>query len=822
MAPKVKRNFILILTCVFYLACLYATLNLRLNEKITALLPEKDADVISFTRVMTQVPAAETLYIQISAPRTDLLEKAGDDFYAAVKDSPFFTDIVYRFSPDSVLALMDFIRRNKYWLFNEEDISRLDRLMQKENLPRLLSDIKRKLLDPSSAVSASTLAGDPFGMEPQLLKHLTAFQSEMPGIRASNSRMVSSDGKSLLIMAAPAFPAVDTRQSRKLFDFLNREKTALVTAFGEEVRVGFSGVHPATLDNSTTIQSDVKRAILVLTAGILALGFLFFSRIYHVILIFLPTLVSLTFATAAAGLFSGEVSAIALGCGAVLMGITVDFGIHVLFHVDTLGTSHTHSILHRLRPPVTTGAATTMAAFACLFFSSLPGQRQMGWIAVTGIMGAALFTLFILKHFIMLRPRPAGTPLISLVRLSNGLMAFRKKHVKLLMAACLVLLGTGAAGLENFRFDGDVSSLNHLSPATQRDMDRFLSTWGQGSPSIFMVESPDMETALEKNDALFDILKGMETDRLLANTASLSQIFPSVQKREVQLASFMETFPLERIGLLEKEMEAACVSQGFSRTAFAPFFKEIRQFYDQPPLHFSYDDFIPLVIFPLVKSKLIMKEDKVMVLTTAAVEDKTAIPGIKAGLAAALPGTLFLDKPHFIQRVTALVADEFKRFIFWAALSMVIVLLILQRDIKRVVITILPVTLSAVITAGLLGLAGISINLISIIFIIFVFGVGVDFSIFLVHHAVSTERSEDHITTGAVMICAMTTIAAFGCLVFARHNALFSIGAAGMTGMLVCLFLAVVLIPSLAERWLVRQQPATGRIGLPERQPNDI
>jgi hypothetical protein len=48
----------------------------------------------------------------------------------------------------------------------------------------------------------------------------------------------------------------------------------------------------------------------------------------------------------------------------------------------------------------------------------------------------------------------------------------------------------------------------------------------------------------------------------------------------------------------------------------------------------------------------------------------------------------------------------------------------------------------------------------------------------------------------------MTTIAAFISLCFARHNAPFSIGAAGTTGMAVTLFFTMVMIPFLCEHWL--------------------
>jgi len=100
------------------------------------------------------------------------------------------------------------------------------------------------------------------------------------------------------------------------------------------IKAGFSGNHIATYDNSISIQKDVKRAVTILSIGIVCIGLVFFRRKVFIVLVFLPTIISLTAASALLSIFNSSVSAIALGCGAVLVGITVDFGIHILFGVD--------------------------------------------------------------------------------------------------------------------------------------------------------------------------------------------------------------------------------------------------------------------------------------------------------------------------------------------------------------------------------------------------------------------------------------------------------------------------------------------------------
>jgi len=114
------------------------------------------------------------------------------------------------------MNLLDFVSQNKYWLFDETDLKEIDSRLSPEHIQTLLPKIKQQLQDPTGMFSADRLTRDPFGLDEIILSKLTAFQAEASGIHISGSRIISRDETCLLIMAAPAFPAVDTRQSAKL------------------------------------------------------------------------------------------------------------------------------------------------------------------------------------------------------------------------------------------------------------------------------------------------------------------------------------------------------------------------------------------------------------------------------------------------------------------------------------------------------------------------------------------------------------------------------------------------------------------------------
>lgn len=794
----------MLLTGGFFLVCILSTANLALNEKITAMLPDSEPMSRDFKFFAEHVPATEILYIDIQGQADDKaqLERAADEFYEQIRDSEFFSDIVYRFSYDQYLNLVTLMRQNRAGLFDENDLAVLKRRLTPENISKQVLDIKRRLLDPAAVFTAENLIKDPLGLDQLILTRLDDFKSQAYGMKIEGARIYSKNSDHILMMATPAFPAVDTRQSERMVAFLQDAQQRVTQGFENRVRIGFSGSHVATLDNSRTIQRDVKLSVTALSIGVVVIGILFFRRRRHAVLVFVPTLFSLGFATAMMALFYKDISAIALGCGAVLIGITVDFGIHLLFGVDADGSTPPKIVAKSLRRPVFAGACTTMAAFSILLFSSLPGQRQMGAFAIIGIGTAAFFASFVLHHFIPQSGPRMRKPIVDLVRICDGLTKFSKKHFKKIAVAGMIVLIAGAFGIRSFEFDGDITRLNHLQPRAKADMDLFLETWGGSSPSLVLVKAPTLEQALHKNDQVYAQLNRLKAQGHLDRIASLSRILPSSEQRRVNRLRLREAFEPGMIERVKNDFDSAALKAGFKPGTF----QAVEELFASSPDTLSPSAFNGTVLEKMIKAQVIRKDHQIMILTRFEVTDKAKIPQVLDALKTTVPDVLFLDRPYFIEKITRLVAREFKLLFLSAAAAMVFVVAIFFRNMKVAAVIVTPVLVAAFITAGLLGLLKIPVNLISMIFVVFVFGVGVDFSIFLANHELQGHDKRSNTAAGAVVLCALTTMGAFLCLVFAKHAALHSIGVAGLTGMVCSLLLALILIPSLMEKFVANEE----------------
>lgn len=121
------------------------------------------------------------------------------------------------------------------------------------------------------------------------------------------------------------------------------------------------------------------------------------------------------------------------------------------------------------------------------------------------------------------------------------------------------------------------------------------------------------------------------------------------------------------------------------------------------------------------------------------------------------------------------------------------------RNFELTLLTMFPIVLTGIVTAGLLWLFGLELNIFSTVVCTLLVGVGDDFSIFL------TQAMQKEHTTGknqlptyrtSIMLPVFTTILSIGSLIFAKNPAftLFSFGFVNRNVFCYCNYLHVVSI----------------------------
>ena len=140
------------------------------------------------------------------------------------------------------------------------------------------------------------------------------------------------------------------------------------------------------------------------------------------------------------------------------------------------------------------------------------------------------------------------------------------------------------------------------------------------------------------------------------------------------------------------------------------------------------------------------------------------------------------------------------------------------RSFSLAVVAFLPLAVSWVWIKGIMGLGGLSFNIVNIILATFIFGMGDDYTIFITEGLLYEYRTGGkilHSFKNAVILSALIMFIGIGVLAFAKHPAMRSLGLVTVIGMITVVVMACY-IPPVLFRW------STTKKGKPRRSPVTI
>ena len=140
-----------------------------------------------------------------------------------------------------------------------------------------------------------------------------------------------------------------------------------------------------------------------------------------------------------------------------------------------------------------------------------------------------------------------------------------------------------------------------------------------------------------------------------------------------------------------------------------------------------------------------------------------------------------------------IVADS-ARFVMLAIVAVIVLLVILFRNVGKILSAMVPVLTGVMCMMGVMTLMGMPLNLFNLLAGVLVIGLAVDYGIFMVHRAT---ESLDPAIERAVLVSGLTTLAGFGALAMAQHPTMRSIGVTVLSGLAPALLAALVVVPAM-------------------------
>ena len=814
---RIRWPLLAAVAAILALMLALAFVRLQVDMDVAASLPTGDRVVADAVHLFRHHPIKDQIAVDIGLAQPDRrrLAAAARQVEAALSESGLFARVGLADFQEFLPALVTHVARHLPSLFTADDL-------QNDVLPRLsgerIAQQMDRLLDQLHGLEAigqaRELSRDPLGLGRILLARLALLAPTDRGA-VEAGRLVSADGRHLLIPATPRGSGTDTDFARRL--------TRLIADLSADLNAGARSAPPVTLtavgafraalDNETIVRRDVNNAIVWATAGIAVMLMLAFSRPLIGLLALMPALAGTAAALVVFALLEGRISVMVLGFGGAVISISVDHGIAYLLFLDCPGETDGRLAAHEIRAVGLLAVLTTVGAFGVLSFSAFPVFAQLGRFTALGIGAAFVFVHTVFARLFRRRApdapdRAAGAPARRLLaRLVDRLAALGPWGAVAAGVLMIVL-----AGFVQVRLDTDLERMNSISEATRQADATMARVWGSLFGRVYlMIEADDPATLQQRGDALMASLEAEAAAGRVAAGVTAATFFPGPSRQASNRKAWAAFWTAGRVAALHRDLTAAAEARGFRPGAFAPFFRRL-----------SAPNAGAVPVPGSMGALLGLSRDRE---SGRWRQVSAVVPGphyAAADLFSRLGTDVFIFDPAFFsQRLGRLLADTFRRMLAVIGGCMVALLLIFLADPMLTAIALLPLVFAAVCTLGTLGLLGRPLDIPALMLGPVILGLGVDYALLMASAFQRYQRLDHPLFTQvrtAIVMAAGSTLIGFGVLATAEHGVLQSVGITSLLGIGYCLLGAFLIVPPLLGRRF--KPPGTGPLTVGARYRN--
>ncbi len=644
-----------------------------------------------------------------------------------------------------------------------------------------LSNLVKRLQTPEGMFSASAARSDPLDWNARMVRKMLGMLTSF-GYRAVpvQGRLMDPERKHLLLVLQTPIQMMDVPGVRVLVAHV--EQCAKELPATVEAKLVCAHLH--TLGNEKIIRRDitVTSIAVVLVFCILFFGVYRDWRSGYVVLI--PFLASLPALALAAFVFKGF-SALVVGFGSVIAGITIDYAIHAYV---VSRTEQRDANLKRIRIPVILSAVTTLCVFSAFCFSSIPAYRQLGCFASIAILVSLVYALIGLPHFIPVAKKEEKNEATEGETLSRHLF---KRHIAWLVVGCsIVAFVVGLLGVRVLKFDANVSKLDGTPAAVMAEEERAVKLWGGGEShsAILSVEAPSEEAALRLNDQLYAALlkEGLPAQEV----SSLSPLFPSEATRLQNRKQWRAFWNNARVDAFRQNIQKASAEMDFSDDAFAAFWSLFEMWRTDDAKASE-----PIGFLQPLRERFIHTGQTVRVTTFVA--DDPRLLEIAERVKKEIPSLKIVSRLAFSKQLSSAFAHEIILVTELAGVFIILVTVLWIRRPFMIALAVLPPIAGVIWGCAAMVFIGRSLDVSNLIAGIMVLGLCIDYGICMVF--AYRDGIQSHVFK-AVTLSAVTTVLGAGVLLLAKHPALFSIGVtlvAGVSAGYLCAWLTLRAVYSL-------------------------
>ncbi|MBU3026429.1 1-acyl-sn-glycerol-3-phosphate acyltransferase [Zobellia galactanivorans] len=788
IARKRKLSLAVLLLVVMGLATIVS--KIQFEDDITSLIPANE-EAQRIQKVLKSITFTDKIIISIQKDEegsvNDLTQYAKDLLDSLEQNqSEFIKNVQGRVNSDDVPKTLDLVYEHLPLFLEPDDYPQIAQKINSDSIAHITAENYRTLISPSGIVTKKTIVKDPLRLSFIALKRLQEL-GVGEDFKLKNGFLVDQEEKNILLFLTPAYGSNETDKNLPFSDALYELQNQLNAAYTGKVHSEYYGAALVAVANAKQIRSDIQFTVSIAMTLLIVILMLFYRKLALPFILFLPTLIGALLSIAFLCILREKISAISLGIGSVLLGVTLDYALHILTHIRN--GNGAENLYKEVAPSILMSSLTTASAFLCLLFLESQALQDLGIFAAVSVLGASVFALLFVPQVYSAKKAVSSRRTI-LDRVASFDFHKSKWAIMGLVLFSVISIFT----YNKVVFNKDIARLNYETELLRDARKRLETLTDISSKSIYLATyGNDTQTVLGQNDSLYNILKTLEANDKILSFSSVGGLIRTKRTQEEKIALWKDFWSTNKIKTTQRELIESGNEFGFKPTTFNKFYDLLNA--DFEPL--EVDDFVAIKSFSL--DDYIVKDENGTTITSLIKVDEDHIDLIREQFENS-PNTLLIDRQQVNETFLGNLKNDFNSLIGYSLIVVLFILFFFYRSLSLTVVTSIPIFLTWFLTVGIMGLFHIEFNIFNIIICSFIFGLGVDYSIFITNGLLTEYRTGEkvlHTHKTSILLSVITTIAGVGVLIFAKHPVLYTISTVSLIGILSAAFVAFTVQPLL-------------------------
>jgi predicted exporter len=603
-------------------------------------------------------------------------------------------------------------------------------LFDPDKLDSRAAGLKEVLISPQGGFVKTIAKQDP------LLLSLNGFKNLQGQFQRQAN--LNSDGGALILLSRPA--ALDSDAHSQLQAAIRASFEALNQSAGGGYKLSMAGVPVFSVAANSEISQDVTLVSVVSSLAVILVFLLLFRSFSALHWVMMIQAASFVLGTLAIALIFKQVHSLTLALGASLIGICTDYPIHVMVHC----AKHSHTPLDAVKllwPSLLMGGLTTVIGYGALGMTGFPGFEQIAVFALFSIAASLSLTRWVLPALLdKSKLRAAHLPGIA------AWVVFCGRHRRGLLglfALCVVLAGFS---LPQLRWMNDMQKLAMDMDQLKRQDETVRAHFTSIEPGRFvLVQAEDMETALRRSEAVERRLCLLKRDGVLNEYHGL---FPWLTSQELQA----ENANAYRQGLtpqFQNAWRSALGKAGLSVDKLGLL---------RPPAAepLRAEAVLASPVSHILSGQIITGQKGVVLSLWLGEHDPIKLAEGLLGL----EGVRYFSQKDQLDQLAGKYRDRSLLMLAIGITVMSFFIWLQQRNIRKVILTLLPSIASVLFIFAIWALIGEEVSFLHVIGLLLSVSLCVDYGIFFMDN-----RGQDSdVTYHAIASSTLTTLASFGAL----------------------------------------------------------